>query len=79
MPIEIIGTTLPICPHCGHDHQDSYLEFSLLMNNWGTRECDFCGQEFRVMMETVYSTKIISQNLGDVVNARQRTWTAAKP
>jgi len=54
------GTNLPICPHCGHDHQDSYFEFNLQMEHWGTWECDFCGKEFRVMMETVYSTEILS-------------------
>ena len=60
MPLEIIGTTLPTCPHCEHDHQDTYLEFNLMIENWGTRVCDFCGKEFQVMMETVYSTKVIS-------------------
>lgn len=60
MPLEHNMTMLPTCPHCGHDHQDSYFEFNLKMENWGTRECDFCGKEFQVMMETVYSTKVIS-------------------
>lgn len=60
MPLEIIGTTLPTCPHCDHDHQDTYFEFNLTMENWATRECDFCGKEFQVMMEMVYSTKVIS-------------------
>ena len=60
MPNEIIGTMLPTCPHCEHDHQDSYFEFNLKMEEWETRECDNCGKEFKVMMETIYSTEKIS-------------------
>ena len=59
MPIEIIGTTTPICPHCEHDHQEDH-QLSLNMDTRGTRECEFCGKDFSVIMETVYSTKIIS-------------------
>lgn len=60
MQDEIIGTNLPTCPHCGHDHQDSYFELNLVFEEWSITECDDCGKQFNVMMETSYSTKILS-------------------
>ena len=60
MPLEIIGTTLPTCPHCEHDHSDSYRGLNLIMNTRGIRECEFCGKKFSIVMEIVYSTKVIS-------------------
>jgi len=45
---------LPKCPHCGHDHED-YTEY---VEN-GTYECEECGKQFIVEVETVviFNTK----------------------
>lgn len=63
MPLEIIGTIYPTCPHCEHDHKETYQDFNLTMEKWGTRECEFCGMEFQIYMETIYSTKIIKSGV----------------
>jgi len=59
MPLEIVQTSNPICPICDHELIDAQSNYSLLLDKWGTRECDFCGIEFHVKMETVYSTKLV--------------------
>jgi len=63
MLIETFRTILPTCPHCGHDHQDSYFEFNLKMEEWTIRECDECGKEFEVEMETLYSTRKVGEGI----------------
>ena len=63
MKIETYRTGLPNCPHCGHDHQDSYFEFDLEREDWTDAECDECGKEFELRMEKLYSTRKIGEDI----------------
>ena len=49
-------TQFPICPHCGHEHRDTYCDM-----NEGVSECNYCGKYFELQYVMCHTTeKIVS-------------------
>ncbi len=42
------------CPHCGHDHED-YWEWIEWDERYLLHDCDDCGKEFALRIETTHS------------------------
>lgn len=47
-PFDTDGTQEMVCPHCGHEHGDTWELFSDIHSNTATTDCDECGKIFEV-------------------------------
>jgi transcription elongation factor Elf1 len=50
-----------VCPHCGHEHSDSW-EYNLTEQDYGALECAECGEMFEATLNKSisYSTRKVA-------------------
>ena len=51
------GTDWPVCPQCGHEHEDAWA-----WKEYSDQECANCGKEFRCVRSTIITYR--TQPLG---------------